>query len=223
MDLALDHLLYAGPDLERLERELARVSGVPPAPGGRHEGMGTRNALLGLGADAYLELIAPDPDQAGGPFAEALADLNAAELHAWCVRTDDPDALATRIEASGLGVTRREMGRATPEGEELRWELLLPTGHAWAGAAPFFIAWGATPHPSLRLTGPVRLRHLAVLHGDADGLSAWLADVGVATGGHGAVRVEPAPGRSLRADLTGPRGPFALRGGGGGILLHGTR
>jgi hypothetical protein len=218
MDLALDHLLYAGPDLERLEREAARVAGIPPAPGGRHDGMGTHNALVGLGDDVYLELIAPDPEQDGGPFAASLAGLKAAELHAWCARTNDPDALAARIEASGLGATRHAMSRATPDGETLRWELLMPTGHPWAGAAPFFIAWGETPHPSRRLTGPVRLRRLDVLHPAGDDLSAWLADVGLPVDA-GAVRVEAGQGRALRAEANGPRGPFALRGGAGGVRL----
>jgi len=218
MDLALDHLLYAGPDLERLEREVARVAGVPPAPGGRHDGMGTHNALVGLGHEAYLELIAPDPEQDGGPFATSLAGLKATELHAWCVRTDDLDALAARVEASGLGATRRAMSRATPDGEELHWELLVPSGHPWAGAAPFFIAWGETPHPSRRLTGPVRLRGLDVVHPAGNELSAWLADVGLPVG-EGAIRVASGKSRALRAELTGPRGPFALRGGAGGVRL----
>ena len=218
MDLALDHLLYAGPDLERLEREVARVAGVPPAPGGRHDGMGTHNALVGLGHEAYLELIAPDPEQDGGPFATSLAGLKATELHAWCVRTDDLDALAARVEASGLGAQRRTMSRATPDGEELHWELLVPSGHPWAGAAPFFIAWGETPHPSRRLTGPVRLRVLDVLHPAGDDLSAWLTDLGLQVG-EGAVRVASGRARALRAELTGPRGPFAFRGGAGGVRL----
>ena len=222
MNLALDHLLHAGPDLDRLIRETARLTGETPAPGGRHPGMGTRNARLGLGPDAYLELIAPDPDQDGGPFADPIAGLGAAELHAWCVRTDDPDALAARIEASGHGVARRAMSRATPEGERLSWELLFATGHDWAGAAPFFIAWGATPHPAGRLGGRTRLRSLTILHPRAEELRAWLGEVGLAPGPPAPLRVESAPGRGLRADLAGPRGPLALRGGAGGIRPGGS-
>lgn len=219
MRLDLDHLLYAGPDLDRLTREVARTCGEAPTPGGRHLGFGTRNALTGLGQGTYLELIAPDPDQPGGAFADAIAGLRGEELHAWCVRTDDPDALAARIEASGHRVTRHAMSRATPDGGELAWELLFAGGHGWAGASPFFIAWGDTPHPSELLGAAPRLRHLVASHPDADGLERWLGAVGVATGPGAPIRIEPSRARSLRAELTGRRGPFALRGGGGGMRM----
>ena len=140
MTSQLDHLLYAGPDLEAMTRQLKRLSGEVPADGGRHVGYGTHNALLGLGSESYLEAIAPDPEQEGGAFAASIDTLRSAELHAWCARTDDPDALVASIEASGLGVERHGMSRTTPSGDELHWELLFATGHGWAGAAPFFIS-----------------------------------------------------------------------------------
>ncbi len=219
MTLALDHLLYAGPDLDQLARQLKRLSGEPPVAGGRHAGLGTHNALLGLGGQAYLEAIAPDPDQEGGVAAASIAPLKAAELHAWCARTDDPDALERAIEATGHGVRRSAMTRETRQGEVLSWELLVATDHGWAGAAPFFIHWDDTRHPAGRLEGDLRLRHLAVLQRDPDPLRAWLHDVGLATGIDERVSVDPAPGRGLRADLVGRRGPFALRGGGGGVVF----
>lgn len=219
MHLDLDHLLNAGPDLGRQSREVARVCGDAPTPGGRHPGFGTRNALIGLQPGAYLELIAPDPDQDGGAFADAIAGLRSSELHAWCVRTDDPDVLADRIEASGHAVSRRAMSRVAPDGGELAWELLFAGGHDWAGAAPFFIAWGDMRHPSERLGVTTRLRNLVASHPDADGLERWLGELGLHTGPSAPVRIERARARALRADLTGRRGPFAMRGGGGGMRL----
>jgi len=219
MTLALDHLLYAGPDLERSILELRRLSGETPVVGGRHVGFGTHNAVLGLGGDAYLEAIAPDPEQDGGPFAAPLQPMRTTELHAWCVRTDDPDGLVSAIEASGHGVNRYAMSRTTSDGDELSWELLFATDHPWAGAAPFFIHWGDTPHPATRLEGSIRLRRLAVQQHDPAALGAWLDAIGLPNGTREPVMVESAPARGLRADLSGRRGPFALRGGAGGFRL----
>jgi hypothetical protein len=60
----IDHIVYGVP--RRLAQAVAwftGLTGAQPARGGSHEGMGTANFLIGLGAGAYLEIIGPDPDQ----------------------------------------------------------------------------------------------------------------------------------------------------------------
>lgn len=224
--LTLDHLIHAGPKLDRLTNETARTAGVAPSPGGRHPGQGTHNALLGLNGGAYLELMAPDASGERGDFLASIEDLRMPNLHAWCVRTDDADGCARRIEAAGTDVRRVVAGRDTPDGDRLEWELLFPTGHPWAGLAPFFIDWRGSRHPTRGLGSEVRLRLLALHHPRADELAGWLQELGIDSG-FGATADEPrlevaaAPAQALRGDFVGRRGPFALRGAAGGIRQAG--
>ena len=68
----VDHLVYGTADLDRGISEVERVLGVRACLGGQHPIWGTRNALVALGPDSYLEIIAPNPDHSppseGRPF-----------------------------------------------------------------------------------------------------------------------------------------------------------
>jgi hypothetical protein len=125
----VDHLVFAAPSLEEGVRFIERTLGVTATPGGQHLGMGTRNALVSLGSDVYLEIIGPDPDQPeparARPFG--IDDLSGPRLVTWAARTTD---LATMVEAAGkagmdLGEIM-EMSRQRPDGTLLRWELSSP-------------------------------------------------------------------------------------------------
>ena len=81
--IEIDHLVIAAPDLEQGCAQVQEWFGVAPVFGGHHPGLGTRNALLGLSEDRYVEVLAPDPEQDAAHAAPSwLASLDQPVL-AW--------------------------------------------------------------------------------------------------------------------------------------------
>src|SRR3954447_8836016 len=95
----IDHLVVSAPTLAAGAAWARSAIGADPRPGGRHVRMGTHNLLLGLGPDAYLEVIATDPaaPPPGRPRWFGLDDLApdaAPRLAAWVIRTVDVGTVA---------------------------------------------------------------------------------------------------------------------------------
>ena len=148
---ALDHLVYATPNLHSTVRDLSDQLGVTPSPGGRHVGRGTRNYLLGLAEGSYLEVIGPDRDQDDftGTRPFGMNTLERPRLLAWAVRVTDIDAYVRRAQASGYDPGPvRDMSRVTPDGERLSWRLTETEDTGRPALIPFLIDWGSTRHPS---------------------------------------------------------------------------
>ncbi|GAA2599922.1 VOC family protein [Actinomadura fulvescens] len=201
-DLALDHLVYAAPDLKAAVSDIAARTGVTPVEGGPHPGLGTRNQLLGLGGNAYLEIIGPDPDQPDpeGPRPFGIDDLAAPALVAWAAGTTELEASIERARAAGRDPGPVSgMSRLRPDGELLSWRLTPPR----TGVLPFLIDWGETPHPAGALP-VVPLRSFEAVHPDPDAVRGELASLGVE------LTVRRGPGVALIARLDGPVGTVTL-------------
>ena len=146
----LDHVVIAAPDLAQAKLEFEKLTGVMPADGGPHIGLGTRNALVSFSADCYLEIIAPDPEQTlDGTFGAHLAQLQTLTLLHWAIRTQNLAEVAARAAELGLapGPARRT-ARAAPDGVRLEWELMGIGGHQLGGLVPFYIDWLDCDHPA---------------------------------------------------------------------------
>jgi hypothetical protein len=120
---------------------------------------------------AYLELVAVvDPDEAAGvPFRRWLGEAADGALVGWAVRTDDLDAVASRLE-----LEIHPGARQRPDGGELRWRSAGIERSAMEPSLPFFIEWrDLGQHPSARYTGELAVEKL-VLSGDEARLAAWL-------------------------------------------------
>ena len=155
MEVELDHLVWAVPDLERGVLEIEQLFGATATLGGHHPGVGTRNALIGIGGGRYFEILAPDPDQhAFTGFGRWVAKLTAPRLVTWAARTNDLDVWRDAALHAGLEPGQiLEMQRRLPDGSALAWRL-LELGVDRQGRLPFCIEWqDKHPTDSLPLSG----------------------------------------------------------------------
>jgi len=152
MARAIDHLIVAARDLDEGSAYVRERLGVDVLPGGKHATMGTHNRVLSLGPDAYLEVLAIDPDappparprwmSLDAPGTRSLLARGPALLH-WVERTDALEAAARSTPA--LEIHAFERG-------PYRWRMALPPDGSLPGAGrePTLIQWEG-PRPSERL------------------------------------------------------------------------
>ena len=178
-----DHLVVAALALAQGCDWVEHKLGVRPQPGGKHVAMGTHNALLGLGASLYLEVIAVDPEGAK-PARPRWFDLDEPRMKAalaegpqlvhWVARTSDIGAAIARVPQLGV-VTPMARG-------DLTWQITIPAdGHRpGRGLVPTIIQWPGAQHPTDRLPDHgLRLAALAGEHPEPAGVRTELAALGL--------------------------------------------
>lgn len=206
----LDHILLGVSDLDHGIAWFEQRSGMRAVPGGVHPGRATRNALLALGPRRYLEIIAPDPQQAGSAasrewWAARLTSIQEPRIIGWVAHTDDLAAVAERARAAGLAIEQpRDGSRSRPDGKVLRWKSFNLKDDL-NGLLPFFIEWSRdSVHPARDAPGGCKLLQF---FGESPSVGP-LAEVAGKLGLGFDVRQGKTP--LLRARILGPKGEFEL-------------
>lgn len=208
--MRLDHLSYAaGPDgLDSTTRRLGSLLGEDFVDGGVHPGFGTRNRVLPLAGDTYLEVVSvldhPASDKV--PFGQLVRERSAlgGGWIGWVVAVDDIAPVEQR-----LGRPAVQGNRHRPDGLDLRWRQIGVRNLMTDPQLPFVVQWqvAATHHPSTGASGDVRLTSLEIA-GDPRRVADWLGEPAVAALGD--LQVHWAAPRGTRgllaASFSTPRG-----------------
>jgi hypothetical protein len=178
----LDHLSYVASHDELVDvvQRLGSVLGASFVDGGIHPRFGTRNFILPLKNDIYIEVVCPldHPATDAAPFGQAVknrADLGGGWL-TWVCGVDE----MTNVE-SRLGRESVEGHRRRPDGFDLKWRQIGVLDVMEDPALPFFIQWLTEPdqHPSRVADSSLFVTRLEIA-GDPDTISAYLGE----TNGH---------------------------------------
>ncbi|MFK5688443.1 VOC family protein [Ornithinimicrobium sp. LYQ92] len=174
--MRIDHVSYAaGPDgLQATAARLADQLEITPHDGGVHPRFGTRNVILPLADDRFVEVVEvldhPASDKA--PFGQAVRARSSrgGGWMAWVVAVDDLSVVEER-----LGRPSVEGNRHTPEGVQLQWRQIGVKDIIDQGNLPFFLRWESPmeQHPSRLAETGTRLTGLTI-GGDFPKVREWL-------------------------------------------------
>lgn len=212
-DLALDHLVFAVPDLAAGIEAAAERFGVRPTRGGQHVGFGTANALLALGPTCYLEIIGPDLDQPPPerPRPFGLDTLTTPRLVTFAVKERNLEERVAAAQTAGFDPGEIvAMSRAKPDGSLLQWRLTMPAMRsrgemAGDGLVPFMIDWGEAPPVAQSVAQGCELVALRAEHPQPEAIQQMLDALGVPL----EVALGSVP--TLIATLETPNGRLTLR------------
>jgi hypothetical protein len=209
----VDHLVIAARDLDEGVSYVASKLGVRAAPGGSHPAWGTRNALLAIGPEQYLEVIAPDPEltapENGYPFG--IEQLDRPKLVTWAAKAYGIDDVVARARELGYDPGPVFDGeRRLPDGTALRWRLTMPQLEYGDGIVPFLIDWGSSPHPAGGLPSAGRISGFEAGYPDPGSISLSLAAMGIKRTRLAGFRVGPGERSELCATIETESGPVQL-------------
>lgn len=176
--MRLDHIVFAATPkgLAYTADCLSEKLGENFQDGGIHPRFGTRNKVLPLPGNTYLEVVEvldhPSSDKA--PFGQAVrarTELGGGWM-GWVVAVTDISVIEARLGRDAVNGNRHR-----PDGVELKWKQLGVKGLQSDPQLPFFIEWESGPacHPSVGATGNVALQSLEIA-GDPDRVSQWLGE-----------------------------------------------
>lgn len=190
----LDHIVIAATSLQQGIDHVRATLGVDIPRGGFHQTMGTHNHLMQLGNQAYLEVIAIDPD-AEIPDHPRWFELDETLMRAalkdqphlitWVMNTDAIHQLVADVDF--------DIGRPTPlTRDDLSWEIALTDdGRLLAGGLlPYCIQWHSSPHPSTAMADLGCILQSLTLHHNRP---QWIADKLDTLGARHLVTIEPLP------------------------------
>jgi hypothetical protein len=173
--MRVDHVSYAAErdGLKATAERLAKKLGVTPVDGGIHPRFGTRNIIIPLAQERYVEVVAvldhPASDKA--PFGQAVRARSEAGggWLGWVVSVDDLSEAEQRLGRKAVDGHRRR-----PDGVELRWRQLGVKGLIADPQLPFYIQWDdKSVHPSVGASTEATISGLQIA-GDSERVCEWL-------------------------------------------------
>ncbi|MDO5628481.1 MAG: VOC family protein [Mobilicoccus sp.] len=156
--MRVDHVSYAAEHdgVRATADRLAEKLGVKAVNGGVHPNFGTRNVIVPLAHERFIEVVEvlDHPASLKAPFGQAVRSCSerGGGWMGWVVRVSDIAPIANRLERDPADGHRR-----FPDGRELRWKQIGVHGLINDPQLPFFVCFeNPELHPSTAIVDLVR-------------------------------------------------------------------
>ncbi len=204
----IDHLVYGVPDLDQAIHHFNAVYGIAPIRGGKHKHKGTHNAIINLGNECYLELLAIDKENTiiTGNRWMGMDFVENAKITRWAIKSKDvsSDVEVIKKVNPALGTLGNGL-RITESGNTLSWEMSMPLANPEVELIPFLINWSESGHhPTHNLDVQCELIEMTLTHPEPPHILDCFHDLGIA------LPINRATETSFKATFSGPKGIFTL-------------
>ena len=206
---AIDHIVYAVSDLESGIAELQQKLGVKAQIGGRHSTQGTKNALINLDKDCYLELLCIDEEnsQIQPPRWMGIDLYTKSQITRWALKSSQIEQGAAILKSYHPDMGKLFGGsRNVADGSVLKWNMCLPLAAPEVEIAPFLVDWSQSEiHPSKRMPDMnCKMLDFYAIHPNPESYANVMEKFGID------LRIERGENISLRLVLECPNGKVEI-------------
>jgi hypothetical protein len=165
--------------LEKAMDDFEKLTGIRPIFGGYHTTQGTKNAIVNLGNQAYLEILAVDDKntQISAPRWMGADLIETPKITRWALKSTNltQDSQILKNYQSDMGRIQGGQRKMT-NGQLLKWEMIMPLSHPKIELAPFFVDWqNSEAHPTDAMPDQCQLVELHFAHPSPEKLSQQLS------------------------------------------------
>lgn len=204
----IDHLVYCVHDLDVSIEHFYEAYGLKATIGGKHANQGTRNALINLGNNCYLELLAIDKENKSIARNRWMGIdlLQVDKFTRWAMGSSQIDSLSKSLREYNEILGQSIQGeRLKPDGTLLSWKMTVPASHPEVELMPFLIDWSdSVSYPTDGLDQQGQLIELQLLHPEPDKLKPAFIELGID------IPIEKNEEVSIKALIEGPMGRFVI-------------
>lgn len=200
----IDHLVYSVLNLDKAIADFESLTGIRPSFGGYHSTRGTKNAVLNLGNNCYLEILTIDEENKNisPPRWMGVDFIKKAQMTRFALKSEDLEKDSRILQKYNPQMGEINGGqRKMSNGKMLTWEMILPLAAPAVEIIPFMTDWRKSEvHPTDSMVEECTFIGFKFTHPNPEFITTVLSELGMN------VEVEKGENIEIRAVINSPKG-----------------